>query len=77
MSNGKACGIFLNIRSEKYSDEEKGQAIMQVCGMTTHGSFTKATLLRVIWYLLNLCFDVPADAKPPESWEEKKRAADT
>ena len=69
MNIGKACGIFLNIRSEKYSDNEKGQAIMQVCGMPTHYGITKAAMLRVIWYLMNICFELPADAVPPEGWE--------
>lgn len=74
MNIGKACGIFLNIRSEKYSDNEKGQAIMQVCGMPTHYGITKAAMLRVIWYLLNICFELPADAVPPEGWEDKDHA---
>lgn len=71
MRIGKACGIFLNIQSKEYSNNEKGEAIMQVCGMPTHYGITKPAMLRVIWYLLNICFDLPADAKPPEGWEDE------
>lgn len=65
MNIGKATGIFMNIDSPNYTDEEKGTAIMQVCGMPTHNGITKASMLRVIWWLLNLCFEVPKDAKGP------------
>ena len=68
MNIGKACGIFLNIGADKYTDEEKGQAIMQVCQMPTHNGITKKAMLNVIWYLLNLCFELPEGAKGPEVW---------
>ena len=66
MNKGKAVGIFLNIESDQFSDEEKGAAIMTVCGMETHNGITKSAMLQVIWWLLNLCFEVPEDAKGQE-----------
>ena len=73
MNIGKACGIFLNIDSDKYSVEEKGTAIMEVCGMPTHYGIPKAAMLRVIWYLLNICFDLPEGAREPEPWPKEQR----
>ena len=66
MKIGKACTIFVNINSPDYTPEEKGQAIMQVCGMPTHNGITKDMMLRVIWWLLNLAFEVPENARGPE-----------
>ncbi len=66
MNIGTACGIFLNIMSDKYSDSEKGAAIMQVCQMPTHNGVPKKAMLQVIWYLLNLAFEVPEGEKGPE-----------
>jgi hypothetical protein len=63
----KAWAIFADINSEEYTTEEKGQAVMQVCGAATHNSITKAMMLRVIWWLLNLAFDVPEGARGPEA----------
>ena len=59
MNIANACWIFTNIDSEEYTPEEKGLAVMQVCRMATHNSITKDMMLRVIWWLLNLAFDVP------------------
>ena len=66
MNIGKACAIFYRIDSDVFTDEEKGTAIMQVCQMETHNGITKAAMLRVIWWLLELAFDVPAGTKGPE-----------
>ena len=62
----RAWMIFANIESEEYTSEEKGQAIMQVCGAATHNSITKAMMMRVIWWLLKLAFEVPEGARGPE-----------
>ena len=59
MKIGTACAIFLQINSEKYTDEEKGTAILKVLKMPTHNGITKDAMLEVIEYLLNLAFDVP------------------
>lgn len=65
MNIGKACAIFDQIESEKYTPEEKGEAILLVAQMPTHMSITKGAMLKVIWWLLNLAFDIPKDALPP------------
>ena len=72
-----AWNIFYDIQSSKHSDEEKARAIMQVCGMETHNSVTKDAMLRVIWYLLNELWELPEDAKAPDSWKkgDKDRGA--
>lgn len=59
MKIGTACKIFLQINSDKYTDEEKGTAIHEVLKMPTHYGITKDAMLEVIGYLLNLAFDVP------------------
>ena len=66
MNIGKAWMIFADINSGEYTTEEKGQAILQVSGAATHNSITKAMMLRVIWWLLNLAFEVPKGARGPE-----------
>ena len=58
MNNGKACAIFVNIDSDKYTDEEKGEAIRDVLLMPTHNGITKGQMLKVIHYLLWLAFMV-------------------
>ncbi len=63
MKIGTACAIFLQINSEKYTDEEKGTAILEVLKMPTHNGISKSAMLEVIGYLLNLAFDVPEEAR--------------
>lgn len=41
MKIGTACAIFLQINSEKYTDEEKGTAILEVLKMPTHNGIFK------------------------------------
>ncbi|MBQ9551388.1 MAG: hypothetical protein IJU96_01345 [Clostridia bacterium] len=60
MKIGKACAIFLQIDSDKYTEEEKGQAIFQVVQMPTHNGINKDAMLKVIGWLLRLAYDVPA-----------------
>ena len=61
-----ACEIFLQINSEKYTDEEKGMAILEVLKMPTHNSISKPAMLEVIGYLLSLAFDIPEEAMENE-----------
>lgn len=63
MKIGTACAIFLQINSEKYTDEEKGTAILEVLKMPTHNGISKSDMLEVIGYLLNLAFDVPEESE--------------
>ena len=65
MKFGKAYAIFYKIDSPDFTDEEKCEAIYHITQMETHNSITKAAMLKVIWWLLNLVADVPEDAKPP------------
>lgn len=58
MKIGEAVGLFLNIGSDRYTDNEKGTAIKMVLDMPTHMGITKDAMLRVIDYLLRLSFDV-------------------
>ena len=62
MKIGKACAIFMQIDSDEYTAEEKGTAIYEVLKMPTHNGITKDKMLSVIWYLLNLAFDIPEKA---------------
>ncbi len=68
MKIGTACAIFLQINSEKYTDEEKGTAILEVLKMPTHNEISKSAMLEVIGYLLNLAFDVPKESVATEEW---------
>ena len=63
MKIGKACAIFGQINSEKYTVEEKGAAILRVLEMPTHNGITKDTMLEVIGFLLHLAFDVEQESE--------------
>jgi hypothetical protein len=39
---------------------------MQVAQMPTHNGITKTAMLKVIWWLLNMCFDLPEGTEPPK-----------
>lgn len=66
MNIGTACAIFLQVNSDKYTDEEKGTAIYEVLKMPTHNGITKDAMLEVIGYLLNLAFDIPEGSEEAE-----------
>lgn len=51
MGIGKACAIFMQIESDKYTDEEKATAIYHVLKMPTHNGVTKDAMLAVIKWL--------------------------
>lgn len=57
MNIGKACAIFENINSEKYSEYEKAMAIYIVMNMETHNSVTKASMLEAIRWLWDRNFE--------------------
>ena len=64
MKIGKACAVFMQVDSGKYTIEEKGTAIYEVLKMPTHNGITKDNMLSVINFLLRLAFNVPEqDAK--------------
>ena len=58
MTIGKACAIFDQIQSDKFTEEEKGIAIYQVLKMPTHNGITKDNILKVTQYLFDLHYDV-------------------
>ena len=53
MNVGKACAIFEQIKSERYTDEEKLLAIHEVIEMPTHNGITKDTILNALKWLWN------------------------
>lgn len=63
MNIGKACAIFDQIQSDKFTEEEKGIAIYQVLKMPTHNSITKDNILKVTQYLFDLHYDVEESEK--------------
>ena len=58
MTNGYAIAICDNIDQCELPDDMKGIAIWKMMNMETHNGVTKKTLLKVIRYLHELCFDV-------------------
>ena len=63
MNIGEAMGIFMHIDSDAHTDEEKGLAIYKVCKMETTNSIRKKDLFAVIWYLLNMAFELPEEGE--------------
>ena len=75
MNIGKACAIFKQIESDKYTDIEKLIAIDSVLNMETHNGVTKDEILRAFkWFLES---EVPvtqnnsilASERLPEPWK--------
>ena len=58
MNIGKACAIFVQINSDKYTDNEKAIAIYDVLQMPTHNGITKDRALAVAKYLFNKIYEV-------------------
>lgn len=58
MNLGTACVIFQNIDAPDISDEEKAAAIFKVINMETHNSVTKASMLKVLRWLLEFSFEI-------------------
>ena len=51
MNIGKACGIFKQIDNEKYTKQEKLNAVKLVIGMPTHNGITKDEILNAFrWF---------------------------
>lgn len=55
MNLGKGRAIFEQLESEKYTNEEKIEAIGLVANMETHNSITKNMLLTALKWLFNHC----------------------
>ena len=63
MNIGKAVGIFCNIDSKEYSDEEKAVAIFEVLKMPTHNGIRKEAMLEVTQWLFERCFEVVTEVE--------------
>ena len=61
MNAREALAIFENIESPDYEDGQKGMAVKVVSEMPTHNSVSKSSMLKVIRWLLPLCFDMNGD----------------
>lgn len=57
MNVGKACAIFEQIKSERYTDEEKLLEIHEVIEMPTHNGITKDTILNALKWLWNYAIE--------------------
>ncbi len=58
MNIGRAMAIFENINNDTYSDEEKALAIYKVTKMPTHNSVKKDSMLSVIKWLWDKCYEI-------------------
>lgn len=53
----RAIAVVKDISSDKFTDEEKAEAIYLVMNMATHNYLTKADLLNVIKWLWNRFYE--------------------
>ena len=58
MNIGKAQAVFEQIRSDKYSETEKLQAIWAVLDMPTHNGITKDTIPEAFRWLFDYAVEV-------------------
>jgi hypothetical protein len=58
MKIGKAVSIFMQIESDKYTEDEKALAIYRVLRMPTHNSITKDSILKAAHYLWNKLYEI-------------------
>lgn len=58
MNIGKAQVVFEQIRSDKYSETEKLQAIWGVLEMPTHNGITKTTILEAFRWLFDYAIEI-------------------
>ena len=61
MTMGDAYIIFRSIDAPGVEDELKGLAIWKIANLETHNGVTKDMMVKVIRYLLGLCFEPPED----------------
>ena len=58
MNTGKAIAIFRQIKSDKYTIEEKGWAIHRVLALETDNSIRKADYRQALHWLWNQHFEI-------------------
>lgn len=54
---GVACAIVHNINSEKYSEDEKIEALKMFLEMPTHNGTTKEQILKAFQWFWNFCIE--------------------
>ena len=64
MNIGKACAVFEQIESDKYSEDEKLRAIWAVLDMPTHNGITKGTILEAFRWLFNYTINIELKEAP-------------
>lgn len=58
MNIGKACAIFEQINSDRFTDAEKLEAVREVVEMPTHNGITKDKMLAVLrWFSENVVLE--------------------
>lgn len=57
MNIGIACAIFQNINSQKYTEDEKLEAIKEVLELVTHNGITKAEIISAFRWFWNWCIE--------------------
>lgn len=70
MNIGKACAIFEQLESDKYSENEKLTAIKEVLDMPTHNGITKDKILGTFRWL----YELAVEELEPEEAEEQSRS---
>lgn len=58
MNISRATAVFEDINSDEYSDGEKALAIYDVIKMPTHNGVKKDSMLSVIKWLWNKCYEI-------------------
>ena len=58
MNIGKAQAVFEQIKNDKYSEDEKLQAIWLVLDMPTHNGITKDTILEAFRWLFDYAIEI-------------------
>lgn len=61
MTGGDAFLIFQNIDTVDLDDALKGEAVLKIINLPTHMGVTKDMMLKVIRWLLGLCFELPEE----------------
>lgn len=69
MNIGKACAIFEQLESDKYSENEKLTAIKEVLDMPTHNGITKDKILGAFRWLYELAVE---ELEPKEAEEQSR-----
>lgn len=67
MNIGKACAVFEQIESDKYSDDEKLRAIWAVLDMPTHNGITKNEILTAFRWLFNYAVEIDPEEEEEET----------